>query len=828
MFSANNKKYIQSIYNQWKDDPNSVDLEWSELFENQPNILTETPKEKKAPAPLVKEKKDYSFDIQNILNLANTYRKSGFYLANKDLLDKNYAIPSFDMESYNISQDQLKKEVAHNDLSHDTTVGNLITSLVQQYCSDIHYLISSANSPKHTAWWQRKIEKEIIEFSDESKRRIYTELLKAEEFEDVLTNEESRLQGFESIIPSISEIMNYGLGKGVEHIIMSTGMQARSNILYNIFDLPLSECLKPNCGGKKVRRIKGKEVTLSLAWGNSYNVKALTEGEVKSHQDNVNNPTAILALHIHTADDFVTKSPSFFDALKGSEYKTSGSIHLILNNQNQRDFSSLVRISKTFNIPLINVKSSNVENIISAMRLAVDYRHGFERDIIINIQQFTTDDLTTNDINEELTSIRLKYRKTLTRKEVISDVFEIETSSEFQHKLSSDVEKLKEIHSSESAGNPHKDLHEAEEYTSFTGVEYNTLSKVLKTITAVPANLSLSDSDLTVFADKKETINNEFSEEDAMAFALGSLLIDGFNVRFTTDKNYNLVFHDQRKNEKNEDNKVNILNYIEGASGVFISPKCLSKREPTLAFEYGYNISSQNSLGYYELDNSSSQYVVDKYIALRYSKSNLIIRASYNLARFLQLASVKNMTIVNPTTSANTFHAIRRQAHSTSPLILTGKAMVRSHINTILSETKFVPILDDSAIANKPAVRRILLCTGHIYHNLDSYREKEKIDDIAIIRIEQLFPWKKDQLKDILLQYKHADVVWVQEETANNGAYTYVLPRLIVACQSLGLSVSFPAYAGNHEQENKPLSTIIHDAFHKEWNDLIYFFDQLN
>ena len=344
-----------------------------------------------------------------------------------------------------------------------------------------------------------------------------------------------------------------------------------------------------------------------------------------------------------------------------------------------------------------------------------------------------------------------------------------------------------------------------------TAVKEDKLRKLNKDLLEVPASFSIHRKLRKPLGRRIEAIDNgsiEFAHAEDLA--LGSLLTEGIHVRMTgqdtergTFSQRHLVLHDEKTGIKYAP-----IQHLDDSKAPFELHNSPLSEIACLGFEYGYASSDDNSLVIWEAQfgdfANSGQVIIDSFLASGESKWGLTSRmtlllphghegagpehSSARIERFLSLAAEGNMRIANPSTAAQYFHLLRRQALIKKPrplVVFTPKGMLRQPAATStleqLTDSHFHFILDDpSATERRDKVERLVLCSGRIYHDIDGSDQRAEAENVAVARIELLYPFARDQISEMIASYKNLkEVVWVQEEPSNMGAWSVMRRRLI-------------------------------------------------
>ncbi len=517
-------------------------------------------------------------------------------------------------------------------------------------------------------------------------------------------------------------------------------------------------------------------------------------------------------------------------------YRTGGTIHLIVNNQigfttmpeDARSSAYATDVAKMIEAPIIHVNGESPQDLAWVAQLAIEFRQKFGRDIVIDMYCYRRQGHNEND-QAAFTQPHI-YRKIGTRKP-IGQLYRdqlIETGAmtkEEGENLWNDIwngfeagyAEMKEI---EEKGNRNVFTGSTgvcqlpySHDPVVTGISEETLYHVGKTLTEIPSNFSLHPTLQKRFIprrlqalESRESFDWAFGE----ALAFGSLLMEGNPVRLSgqdcrrgTFSQRHAVFYDYQTRERYIP-----LKHLSDDQAKFCVYNSLLSEAAVLGFDYGYSLGCPEMLLLWEAQfgdfSNGAQVIIDQFISSAESKwqtpNSMVMllphgyegmgpeHSSARLERYLQLCAEKNMIVGNFTTPAQYFHALRRQKHSEiqKPLIImTPKSLLThplavSKIDEFTDQSRFQEILQDGMMCHTPQeVERVIFCTGKVYYDILKYREENRIDNVAIVRVEQLYPYHEQMVKDVISIYENCTKwVWCQEEPLNMGAWTYIGPRL--------------------------------------------------
>lgn len=516
-------------------------------------------------------------------------------------------------------------------------------------------------------------------------------------------------------------------------------------------------------------------------------------------------------------------------------YSVGGTIHLVSNNQigfttdpiEARSTPYATDMAKGFNIPIIHVNADDVEACSQAVRLAMAYRNEWQRDVVIDVIGYRryghnetdepayTQPLMAGKIKDhppvsELYADELESQGVVTRERIEA------TSSGRREQLKATLEDLRvkmetgvyEDPTVTSAGT--SELNRTASPPVTTAVPEDRLRALNESLIEVPDGFTVQRKLRKPLSRRIEALDEggiDFAQAEALAFA--SLLEEGIHLRLTgqdsergTFSQRHLVLHD----EKTGDTFAPVQNLPQARAPFELYNSPLSEAG-CLGFEYGYSSSNPDSLVLWEAQfgdfANSGQVIIDTFIASGEAKWGLTTRltlllphghegagpehSSARMERFLSLAAEGNMRIANPSTAAQYFHLLRRQALIEKPrplVVFTPKGLLRQAAATArldqLSNEHFHFILEDEkAVERRDEIRRLVLCSGRIYYDLDASEAREAATDVAVGRIELLYPFAEEQLSNLIDSYPNLEeVVWVQEEPRNQGAWSVMRRRL--------------------------------------------------
>ena len=518
--------------------------------------------------------------------------------------------------------------------------------------------------------------------------------------------------------------------------------------------------------------------------------------------------------------------------LKG--YNTGGTIHFVINNQvgfttdfdDARTSIYCTDVAKVIDAPVIHVNGDNAEAVVFAARLAAEFRQKFNKDIFVDMVCYRRHGHNESDepkfTQPELYNIISKhpnpreiYTKRLTERGDFDAKIAMQMDEEFRQLLQDRLNMVKEKPLPYQAtkfeiewANLRRSKPEDFERSPETGITQDQIEKVAEAITFIPKGFKPIKQIEAQMKQRKEMFfdTKELNWASAELLAYGSLLLEGKTVRLTgqdvqrgTFSHRHAVIH-----EANTNQPFNSLLEMKDRSGQFYIYNSLLSEYAVLGFEYGYAMANPNSLTLWEGQfgdfANGAQTMIDQFISsgeTKWQKMNGIVmllphgyegqgpeHSNARPERFLQLSAEYNMVVANITEPSNFFHLLRRQLtwEFRKPCVVMSPKSLLRHPKVVspiaeFTSGRFREVLPDTT-ADPKKVKRVVLCTGKVYFDLEEAREKEKIANVALVRLEQLHPLPKTQLLEVLKSYKGAEIVWVQEEPENMGYWNYLLRLL--------------------------------------------------
>lgn len=628
----------------------------------------------------------------------------------------------------------------------------------------------------------------------------------------------------------------------------------------------------------EVKLDNGNSIKLNISPNPSHleTVDAVVEGiaRAKINTDYDQDSSKVMPILIHGDAAIAAQGIMYevvqMERLKG--YNTGGTIHVVINNQigfttnylDARSSTYCTDIAKVILAPVLHVNGDDVEAVTHAFQFAVDYRQAYNRDIFIDLLCYRkyghnegdeprfTQPLLYKAISKHPNPKKI-YSEKLMQEGIIDSTFIEGLEKDFKEMLEMKFDESKKIE--KNFLTPFM----ADEWKNFpianpedlyvdidTSFDLDKLKEIAKTITTLPADKKFFSKMKKLMKQRWEMVDEKNSLDWAMAelLAYGSVIMDGYNVRLSGEDSERGTFSHRHAVVKEEDSEEAhiLLNNIKGREGRFAIYNSHLSEYGVLGFDYGYAMASPETLVIWEAQFgdffNGAQIVVDQFLTAAEDKwkvQNGIVlylphgyegqgaeHSSARLERWLQQCAQYNMQVVNITTPANFFHLIRRQMlrDFRKPLvIMTPKSLLR-HPKVVspledLATGQFTELMDDPRIEDKSKVKKLVFLSGKLYYDADRLRDEEMRDDVALVRVEQLYPIAEKQIEEIRKSYKNAEtVVWAQEEPANMGAAAFVQINWPIEINGI---LSPPASAstapGSSQSHNSRQEKLINDIF---------------
>ena len=617
--------------------------------------------------------------------------------------------------------------------------------------------------------------------------------------------------------------------------------------------------VKYHLGTSSDREFAGNEVHLSLTANPSHleAVNPVVVGKVRAKQvqRDDSDRTQVMALLLHGDAAFAGQGlvAETLDLSELKGYRIGGTIHFIVNNQigfttnpvNSRSGPYCSDVAKMIQAPIFHVNGDDPEAVVHIARIAIEFRQTFKKDVVVDM--FCYRRFGHNEGDEPLFTQPLMYKKiakhpsarriyaealagegVVTKEsgeQLVAKKFEL-LESEFEAATSFKPNKADWL---EGAWAGMENVKGWGARRGETGVPKEVLREVGAALTRAPEGFSVNRKIVRQLDAKRKALETgkgiDWATAEALAF--GTLLVEGAPVRLSgQDSNRGTFSHRHACliDQENE-TRYTMLNHIkDGQAKIEVIDSPLSELA-VLGFEYGYSLAEPRALVLWEAQfgdfSNGCQIIIDQFISsgevkwLRMSGLVMLLphgfegqgpeHSSARLERFLQLCAEDNMQIVNCTTPANYFHALRRQINRTfrKPLIvMSPKSLLRhkrvvSDIEHFEEDSTFHRVLYcDDIPSDKKDAKQVVMCCGKVYYDLLDEREKRGATDVHFLRLEQIYPFPADALAQELEPYKHCHLVWCQEEPRNMGAWPFASTFIEEVAEDIGCEHPRPRYAG--------------------------------
>lgn len=850
--------YIDSLYQAYKEDPNAIDASWQKFFEGFEFGQT-------SEGTTVPETSEQAIKEINVLNMIHGYRDRGhLFTETNPVRERRKYFPGKELETFGLSEADLDTVFnAGVEIGLGPAKLRDIRQFIEDtYCRSIGAEFRYIRNPEKIKFLQDKIEadRNTPNFNLDDKKRILKKLNEAVIFESFLGTKflgqkRFSLEGAESLIPALDSVIQKGSSLGIEEFVVGMAHRGRLNVLTNIMgksyktifsefegkmyetdpEIQFGGDVKYHLGfSSDITSQDGKNIHLSLAPNPSHleTVDGVAEGMVRSKIDlkYSGDSSKIAPILIH-GDAAIAAQGIVYETIQMSKldgYKTGGTIHIVINNQvgfttNYKDARSstyCTDIAKVTLSPVFHVNGDDVEALVYAINIAVEYRQKYKTDVFIDLlgyrrfghneadePKFTQPSLYK--LIEKHPNTLAIYVKKLVDEGTIDIDFAKLLEKDFRNVLQERLDEAKKVEQISDErpmfAGAWKGLRPAK--SADVEVEINTkVSKELfislaKELNTLPKDKKFFRKITKVFDDRLKMIDSDkydWAMGELMAYA--TLLNEDYRVRISGQDVQRGTFSHRHAvvTLEDSDETYTPLAKLNGGNRFNIYNSLLSEYA-VLAFEYGYSSVNPNSLTIWEAQfgdfANGAQIVFDQYISsgeTKWKRSNGLVmllphgmegqgpeHSSCRIERYLELCANNNMIVANCTTPANYFHLLRRQLHREfrKPLVVaTPKSLLRypKAVSSItdFTENNFQEIIDDQNVTAK-SVKRVILCSGKLYYDLLEKQETDKRKDIALVRVEQLFPIAHKQIEALQKKYAKAEFVWVQEENENMGAWPF-------------------------------------------------------
>ena len=893
-FFSGNTAFIEDVYDRYLENPASVTVEWRRYFDTlqqesaQADVARNPAPENVLAAaniiPVAEPEKIDGVNTDNkkqasVLQLINAHRFRGHQQADLDPL-KQYErpkVPELDPAYYNFTEEDLVRIFNTGSLfaPDELTLAEIFYIVKSTYCRMIGAEYMHINETEQKRWIQRRLEESEghHRFSPEQRKRILERIIAANALEEYLHRKyvgqkRFSLEGGESLIPLLDEIVQAGGEAGVREAVIGMAHRGRLNVLINIIGKLPEELFDefegiqsrvPDAGTTNSGDVKyhlgyssdiqtpGGVIHLTLAFNPSHLeiIDPVVEGSVRARQDRRldKSRSQVLPIIIHGDAAFAGQGVVMetFNLSQTHGYTTGGTVHIIVNNQigfttsdplDSRSTLYCTDVAKMVQAPIFHVNGDDPEAVVYVAKLALDYRTEFKKDVVIDMVCYRRHGHSEAD--EPAATQPIMYRKIRQHKnvrEILSARLveeKVVTPDEIAATHKSYVESLESNRIVAGSRASNADFRFMINYEPFkntawdmrveTAISPLLVSRLTERFTAVPDHFTLHPTVAKIMENRKRMGAGELEMDWGYAetLAYATLLDAGFPVRISgQDSARGTFFHRHAVIHNQDDGDTYLpLQHLKGGQPSFLAINSTLSEEAVLAFDYGYSSSEPNALVIWEAQfgdfANGAQVVFDQFISSCEAKWKRLCgltvllphgydgqgpeHSSARLERFLQLSARENMQVCQPSTPAQMFHMLRRQVirpYRRPLIIMSPKSLLRHKLSSStldkITSGGFKLVIDEiDDNIGKDAVTRLLICSGKVYYDLLAARRGNEAGNIAIIRLEQLFPFPLQEMKRVISSYPNArEIVWVQEEPKNQGGWYYMQSRgTMIGCLS--------------------------------------------
>ncbi len=895
--------YIESLYKDFVQNPESVDPELRKFFEGFDFAVSSgvnghavTATESAAAVTVDGSQLSKEFSVYNLI-LA--YRKKGHLIANTNPIRKRKDRgANLDLKYFGLSDADLQQTfVAGKFIGlENATLQQILDRLKRIYCGHIGVEYQYIVNQERLDWLQNEIEKFHTPLPLDQKKRVLQKLNEGVIFEKFLHTKyigqkRFSIEGGETTIAALDAMLTVAADLGTEEAVIGMAHRGRLNVLANILGKTYEQIFSEfegtaipdqTMGSGDVKYHLGFSSEVETAHGKKMHVKLTPNpshleavdpvvlGYSRAKADVLYNSDfdKVLPILIH-GDASLPGQGIVYEIVQMSKlngYYTGGTIHFVINNQigfttdfdDARSSDYSTSLASAIQAPVFHVSGDDPEAVIQCIEIAARYRHEFNSDIFVDMVCYRRHGHNEGDdpkftqpqlyalIDKHANPREVYVEYLLTHGENDAKELAKDMEKQFWTDLQERLDEVKQNPLPYKYQQPElwwrslrKATEEDFEQSPVTAVSEAEFKKLFDGLMKWPNDFKPLRKVEKILHDKIKLFEAEQKVDWATGelLAYASLLVEGKDVRMSgqdvkrgTFSHRHAVIYDEATN-----NEYNRLNHLQEQQGQFRIYNSLLSEYAVLGFEYGYAMANPNSLVLWEAQfgdfANGAQIIIDQFIAsaetkwLRMDGVVLLLPHGYEgqgpehssarLERFLQMCAELNMVVTNITTAANLFHALRRQLTwpFRKPLInFSPKANLR-HTGSYSSMHEFTSggfkeVIDDP-VTNPSQVKKVLFCSGKVYFDLLERQQKENKTDIAIVRLEQIYPLPYKQLEELYRKYNKATWFWVQEEPLNMGAASFLQMNLksmnygIISRQPSAATAS--GYSKVHKQEQEEI-----------------------
>jgi len=853
-----------------------------------------------------------------VMELINAYRVRGHLTADIDPLHAMPLLyhPELDIETYGLTIWDLDRIFITGGLggTETATLREILDILQRAYSGKVGTEYRHIQSKEEKLWLREQIRREFVHpepIDTEVKKRILWKLISAEQFEKFLNTKflgqkRFSIEGCETIIALLDQLIDRAGDLGVEQITMGMAHRGRLNVLANVighfceriftsFEGSIHPSFPADEGDVKYHQgaagerdtPSGKKVQLRLSPNPSHleAVDPVVEGMTRATQDALMDDQQLareqvmdraLPVLLHGDAAFagqgIVMETLQLAQLRG--YRTGGTIHIIINNQigfttspeSGRSSIYSTDVARMTQSPIFHINGDDPEAAYRTMRIALDYRQKFHKDVVLDVVGFRR--LGHNETDEpsytqplmyqrvkEHPGVRSVYAKRLIKEGVINETEANQLIEERISRYEDALARAKKVAAEAKASFvPEPEVAEIDgSEVVKTPVTTEVVEQIARQISVVPEGFRLNPKMVSQLARRAKmgegTQPMDWAFAEAIAF--GSLALEGTRVRLSgqdsgrgTFSQRHAVLYDTQTGQAWT--PLSELSSPENSHGRFEVFDSSLSEAGVLGFEYGYSVIAKDALVMWEAQfgdfNNVAQSIIDQYISSSEDKwkqrSRLTMllphgyegqgpeHSSARLERFLQLCAANNLCVCYPSSPAQYFHLLRRQIRAgfERPLIvMTPKSLLRlpaaSSSVAQLTSGGFQPVIDDADVEEASAVERIVFCSGKVFYDLSEARKKSGASPVALVRVEQFYPFPLSAIKGTIAKYPNAkELIWCQEEPKNMGGWTFMEGKFedLVpggdALRYIGRAESASPATGNYSVHTQEQEKLVREA----------------
>jgi 2-oxoglutarate dehydrogenase E1 component len=920
--SGGNAGFIEDLYEQFLRDPSGVDPTWAAYFKRLQGgagaEVAHTPIRERLLARLkLPAARSVSRSVQPdgasakqgaVSRLIQIYANRGHLAANLDPLGlqeraKPYVL---DLEYFGLSGADLDTEFFTGSrnpaMPERAKLKDILADLKFIYTDTIGAEFAHVSDTDERLWLQDSFQVARMQrrFSVDEKKNILWQLTAAEGLERYLHTKyvgqkRFSLEGGDSLIPLLDDLVQFGGKMGVEETIIGMAHRGRLNVLVNLLGKSPKDLFSEFEGQYDLAKLRGSgdvkyhkgfssdlktesgNVHVALAFNPSHLevVNAVVEGSVRARQERRGDALGdkVLPVQIHGDAAFAGQGV-IMETLQLSQargFYTGGSVHVIINNQvgfttsDPHDARSTLYcsdVAKMVEAPIFHVNADDPEAVCFVTRFALEYRMKFHKDVVIDLVCYRRHG--HNEADEPAATQPLMYQ-VIRKKPTARQIYAERLAADGVLTAAEAAAMIDQYRDGLDSGKPqaraalgligNKFTVDWSEYLGAdwsepvrTAVDMGRLRALGKAITSYPADWVLHPRVLAIMQARERMVNGDLALDwgAAETLAYASIVQEGYPVRLTgqdsgrgTFFHRHAVLHDQATGRRYVP-----LQHLATNQPTFTVTDSVLSEEAVMGFEYGFSTTEPHCLTIWEGQFgdfcNGAQVIIDQFISSgeakwgRLSGITLFLPHGYEgqgpehssarLERFLQLCAEYNMQVCVPSTPAQMFHMLRRQMVRPlrKPLIvMTPKSLLRHPLSVSrleeLGTGGFYPLIDEIDDLRPSAVTRIVLCSGKVYFDLLKARREAKTDTVAVVRLEQLYPFPSEEYEAILRKYANAhEIVWCQEEPQNQGGWYQIRHRLqsklgpmheLLYAGRAGAAAPATGISAMHEQQQKNLVT---------------------